>query len=55
MTIVLPVQIAVAPNRAAGALIVEVGVQLSEDRLYCAPVRPCAPQMIIVLPVHTAV
>jgi hypothetical protein len=55
----LPVQIAVWSNRAEGALLVVVAVQLSVLGLYLPPVFKRLglppPQTIISLPVHTAV
>src|SRR5262245_60715609 len=56
----LPVQIAVWPSRAEGALLVLVAVQLSVCGLYLPPVfkkvlPPTPPQTTISLPVHTAV
>ena len=56
----LPVQTAVCSNRAEGALVLSVAVQLSVMGLYLQPVfvAPTAvwpPQTIISLPVHTAV
>jgi hypothetical protein len=60
MIISLPVQIAVWCDRAEGALIVFVAVQLFALGLYRPPVlryskKSSPPQMIISLPVHTAV
>src|SRR5437667_12748554 len=60
MIISLPVQTAVWLDRAEGALVVLVAVQLSVLGLYLPPVfkRPLLlspPQTIISLPVHTAV
>jgi len=53
----LPVQTAVWPDRAEGALSMLVPVQLSVLGLYLPPVPSAIfpPQMIISLPVHTAV
>src|SRR5215468_5023788 len=58
----LPVDTAVCPSRAEGALVVLVAVQLSVPGLYLPPVlktwngeETCPPQTIISLPVHTAV
>ena len=56
----LPVHTAVWEERAAGALVVLVAVQLSMPGLYLPPVLkmlliPTPPQTIIWLPVHTAV
>ena len=55
----VPVQIAVAPSRGVGALVVLVAVQLSVLGLYLPPVLKGVPgipppQTIISLPVHTA-
>src|SRR5438093_1309038 len=58
----LPVHSAVCRNRAAGKFIVPVTVQLSVVGLYLPPVLrggalippPTPPQIIISLPVHTA-
>src|SRR6476646_7178908 len=60
MIISLPVQTALCPNRAVGALVVLVAVQLSVLGLYLPPVfkgpikGPSPPQTIISLPVQTA-
>ena len=53
--ILLPVQIAVWPDLAVGALAVLVANQLSVTGLYLPPVLVPPPQMIISLPVQTAV
>jgi len=55
MIISLPVHTAVCPDRADGALIVLVLVQLSEPGLYLPPLLKPPPQMIISAPVQTAV
>src|ERR1051325_12245979 len=62
-TISLPVQTAVCEDRGSGMLYVLVGVQLSAPGAYLPPefksppkgTPPVPPQMIISLPVHTAV
>jgi hypothetical protein len=56
----LPVQTAVWPDRAEGALVVLVAVQLFVPGLYLPPVlkevkKLTPPQTIISLPLHTAV
>ena len=51
----LPVQTVVEEDRALGAFVVLVGVQLFEPGLYLPPVFNPPPQMIISVPVQTAV
>ena len=56
----LPVHTAVCPDRAPGALVVLIGVQVSVPGLYLPPVLKLLyasfpPQTIISLPVQTAV
>jgi hypothetical protein len=54
MIISVPVQTAVLAKRALGELTVLVGVQVSLDGLYLAPVIEPPPHTIISLPVQTA-
>jgi hypothetical protein len=56
----LPVQMAVWPSRAVGALLILMDVQVSVDGLYFPPVfkvpeKLFPPQTIISVPVQTAV